>query len=130
MTRLAQQFTDNTVKYVVERTTFRKKEHLDLASYYINNGNDVSYQSCSSGQKTILDVNFLSKVVTRMGLLVMDEFLKHLDSKNHDICIEMLREMNIGLILLSSHMESVPAFNNKSLNLELNEGGITKLTCK
>lgn len=130
MTRLAQQFTDNQVKYVVERTTFRKKEHLDLASYYINNGNEVSYQSCSSGQKTILDVNFLSKIVTRMGLLVMDEFLKHLDSKNHDICIEMLKEMNIGLILLSSHMESVPAFNNKSLNLELNESGITKLICK
>lgn len=130
MNRLSQQFTDNQVKYVVERTTFRKKEHLDLASYYLNNGNEVSYQSCSSGQKTILDVNFLSKIVTRMGLLVMDEFLKHLDSKNHDICIEMLKEMNIGLILLSSHMESVPAFNNKSLNLELNESGITKLTCK
>lgn len=130
MTRLAEQFSDNQVKYVVERTTFRKKEHLDLASYYLNNGNEVSYQACSSGQKTILDVNFLGKVVTRMGLLVMDEFLKHLDVKNHDICIDMLKEMNIGCILLSSHMESVPAFNNKSLLLELNESGISKIQMK
>jgi DNA repair exonuclease SbcCD ATPase subunit/UDP-2,3-diacylglucosamine pyrophosphatase LpxH len=130
MTRLAEQFSDNQVKYVVERTTFRKKEHLDLASYYLNNGNEVSYQACSSGQKTILDVNFLGKVVTRMGLLVMDEFLKHLDVKNHDICIDMLKEMNIGCILLSSHMESVPAFNNKSLTLELNESGISKIQMK
>lgn len=130
MTRLAEQFSDNQVKYVVERTTFRKKEHLDLASYYLNNGNEVSYQACSSGQKTILDVNFLGKIVTRMGLLVMDEFLKHLDVKNHDICIDMLKEMNIGCILLSSHMESVPAFNNKSLTLELNESGISKIQIK
>lgn len=130
MTRLADMFTDSKVKYTVERTVFRKKEHLELASYYLSGGNEVSYQACSSGQKTILDINFLGKVVTRMGLLVMDEFLKHLDAKNHDICIEMLKDMNIGLILLSSHMESVPAFNNKSLFLELNESGITKLTMK
>ena len=130
MSRLASQFSDNQVIYKVERSTFRKKEHLDLSSYYLNNGNEVSYQACSSGQKTILDINFLSKIVTRMGLLVMDEFLKHLDSKNHDICIDMLKEMNIGCILLSSHMESVPAFNNKSITLELNESGVSKIQMK
>jgi len=130
MSRLASQFSDNQVIYKVERSTFRKKEHLDLSSYYLNNGNEVSYQACSSGQKTILDINFLSKIVTRMGLLVMDEFLKHLDAKNHDICIDMLKEMNIGCILLSSHMESVPAFNNKSITLELNESGVSKIQMK
>jgi hypothetical protein len=130
MTRLATQFSDNQVVYKVERSIFRKKEHLDLSSYYLNNGNEVSYQACSSGQKTILDINFLGKIVTRMGLLVMDEFLKHLDAKNHDICIDMLKEMNIGCILLSSHMESVPAFNNKSITLELNESGVSKIQMK
>ena len=130
MSRLASQFSDNQVIYKVERSIFRKKEHLDLSSYYLNNGNEVSYQACSSGQKTILDINFLSKIVTRMGLLVMDEFLKHLDAKNHDICIDMLKEMNIGCILLSSHMESVPAFNNKSITLELNESGVSKIQMK
>lgn len=130
MTRLATQFSDNQVVYKVERSMFRKKEHLDLSSYYLNNGNEVSYQACSSGQKTILDINFLGKIVTRMGLLVMDEFLKHLDAKNHDICIDMLKEMNIGCILLSSHMESVPAFNNKSITLELNESGVSKIQMK
>ena len=130
MTRLAAQFSDNQVVYKVERSVFRKKEHLDLSSYYLNNGNEVSYQACSSGQKTILDINFLGKIVTRMGLLVMDEFLKHLDAKNHDICIDMLKEMNIGCILLSSHMESVPAFNNKSITLELNESGVSKIQMK
>ena len=65
-----------------------------------------------------------------MGLLVMDEFLKHLDPKNHDICVDMISNMNIGCTLLSSHMESIPAFNNRSMKMELNQSGITKLEIK
>lgn len=130
MTRLADQFSDNQVKYEVVTYNFRKKDHLDLASYFFNNGNWVGYQACSSGQQTVLDVNFLSKIVTRMGLLVMDEFLKHLDPFNHDICIDMISSMNIGCIMLSSHMESIVSFNNKSIQMELNDSGMTKLEMK
>ena len=130
MNRLANQFTDNQVKYEVMVYKFRNKDHLDLASYFINNGNQVGYQACSSGQQTVLDINFLSKIVTGMGLLVMDEFLKHLDPLNHDTCIDAVSQMNIGCVMLSSHMESIAAFNNKSIKMELNESGITKLTCE
>lgn len=130
MTRLADQFSDNQVKYEVVTYNFRKKDHLDLASYFFNNGNWVGYQACSSGQQTVLDVNFLSKIITRMGLLVMDEFLKHLDPFNHDICIDMISSMNIGCIMLSSHMESIVSFNNKSIQMELNDSGMTKLEMK
>lgn len=128
MTRLAQQFSDTQVKYEVNTYTFRKIDHLDLTSSFNNNGNYVSYQACSSGQKTVLDINFLSKIVTRLGLLVMDEFLKHLDPMNHDTCIELISSMNIGCVMLSSHMESIVSFNNKSCNLELNDSGITKIS--
>ena len=130
MTRLADQFSDNRIKYEVTQTTFRGKDHLNLESSYNLNGNNVRYVNCSDGQRTLLDVDFLSKVVTRMGLLIMDEFLKHLDSSNHDIVLDMIGQMNIGLTLLSSHMDSIPAFNNKSLKLELNESGITKINMK
>ena len=130
MTRLAQQFSDNRVIYKVKETigAGTRKDHLDLESYYNLNGNEVSYVNCSDGQKTLLDIDLLSKIVTRMGLLVMDEFLKHLDHKNHDVVLEMIKQMNVGLVLVSSHMESIPAFNNKSMKLELNESGVTKIT--
>lgn len=128
MTKLAEQFSDNQVKYEVITYNFRKKDHLDLSLSFNNNGNWVGYQACSSGQQTVLDINFLSKIVTRMGMLVMDEFLKHLDPFNHDICIESIGSMNIGCIMISSHMESITSFNNKSCKLELNESGITKIT--
>ena len=79
--------------------------------------------ACSS-QKTVLDVNFLQKI-DRLGLL--EDELKHLDPENHDICLEMISQMNIGCIMISSHMESIAAFNNKSCKLSLNSGGLTKI---
>ena len=128
MTKLAEQFSDNQVKYEVKTYNFRKKDHLDLVSSYKNStGNWIAYQACSSGQKTVLDVNFLSKIVTRLGLLIMDEFLKHLDPANHEICVDLISTMNIGCTMLSSHMESIAAFNNKSCKLELNDSGVTKI---
>ena len=127
MTRLADQFSDNQVEYEVITYNFRKKDHLDLASKFKNNGNKIAYQACSSGQKTVLDVNFLSKIATRLGILVMDEFLKHLDPANHEICVDLIKSMNIGCTMLSSHMESIAAFNNKSCHLELNDSGVTKI---
>jgi DNA repair exonuclease SbcCD ATPase subunit/DNA repair exonuclease SbcCD nuclease subunit len=125
MTKLSHEFSDNQVKYEVVTYNFRKKDHLDLASFYNKSGQWVSYQAASSGQKTVLDINFLSKIVTRLGLLVMDEFLKSLDPENHDVCIEMISGMNVGCIMLSSHMESITAFNNKTLKLSLNGSGLT-----
>ena len=127
MTRLSKDFSDNLVKYEVNTYDFRKKKHLDLASYYNKSGNWVSYAAASSGQKTVLDVNFLSKVVTRMGLLVMDEFLKSLDPENHDLCVEMIDKMNVGCVMLSSHMETIGKFNNKSMHLSLNDSGSTMI---
>jgi len=127
MTKLATQFSDNRIRYDVVQSTFRGKDHLNLESSYNLNENHVRYVNCSDGQRTLLDIDFLSKIVTRMGLLIMDEFLKHLDAGNHDIVLDMIGQMNIGLILISSHMESIPAFNNKSLKLSLNDSGITKI---
>lgn len=127
--KLAQQFTDNQVKYEVKTYEFRGKKHLDLSSSFINGGNYVPYQACSSGQQTFLDIDFLSKITQGgLGLLIMDEFLKHLDPLNHDLCIDAISKMKIGCIMLSSHMESITAFNNRFLKMDL-QNGKTKVTC-
>jgi DNA repair exonuclease SbcCD ATPase subunit/predicted phosphodiesterase len=129
LNKLASEFSDNLVKYEVRKYTCRG-EHLNLESMYYNNGHWIDYEACSSGQKTVLDVNFLQKIIPRIGLLIMDEFFKHLDPENHDLCIEMLNGMNIGCTMISSHMESIAAFNNKSCKLSLNESGLTQIDFK
>ena len=127
MTRLAEQFSDNQVKYEVLSSRTRGKDKLKFLSSFCNKGNWVAYDNCSSGQKTILDIHYLSKIITKMGFLVMDEFLKHLDPLNHDICIDMISQCNVGCIMLSSHMESISNFHNKTCSLELNDNGSTMI---
>lgn len=126
LTKLAEQFSDTKVNYTVKKYSNRG-EHLNLESQFNNNGNLVDYAACSSGQKTVLDVHFLQKIVTKLGILVMDEFLKHLDPENHDVCIEMISDMSIGCIMLSSHMESVASFNNKTCRLSLNKNSMSEI---
>ena len=127
MRKLAVQFSDKTVNYVVDKKTYKQKERLNLNPQYFNKGNYVDYTACSSGQKTILDINFLSKIITRLGLLVFDEFLKHLSEENHDNCIDVVDSMNIGCILISSHMENITSFNNRQFSLSLDASGVTKV---
>ena len=128
MTRLADQFTDNRIHYKVERWVFRKVEHLELVSYFDNNGNEVSYAACSDGQRTALDIDILGKIVTRTGLMVMDEYLKYLDGDNLDAGIESLKLMNVGCLFLSSHATGIPHFYNRSLTTKLNESCSTVIT--
>lgn len=127
LTKLAEQFSDDTVSYTVVESIVRGIVRLNLESQFNNNGNLVDYAACSSGQKTILDVHFLQKIVTKLGILVMDEFLKHLDPENHDKCLEMILDMNIDCIMISSHMESIAAFNNKTCRLSLKEGCLSEI---
>ena len=127
MSKLATQFSDNKVTYKVEKWMYRKQEHLELASYFLNNGNEVSYSQCSDGQKTVLDIDFLGKVVTRTGIMVMDEFLKYLDGNNLDEGVESIKGMNVGCLFLSSHASGIPRFYNRSLTTTLNESGVTSI---
>ena len=127
MRKLVAQFNDNTVSYEVNVREFRKKDHLTLVPQFFNNGNWVSYEACSGGQKTVLDIHFLSKIINRVGILILDEFLKHLDPSNHDLCLDMIQGMSIGCTFISSHMESIAAFNNKTCSLSLNQSGLTQM---
>ena len=124
LSKLAEEFSDNTVTYKVEKPKGARRPDL-IPFFHGRSGNLVSYVACSSGQRTVLDVNFLSKIMPRIGLLVMDEFLKHLDPQNHDVCIELIKSMNVGCTIISSHMESIASFNNRTFNLSLNGSGVT-----
>lgn len=127
MLNLSKEFSDNKVKYAVERFKGRgyKTERLNLTSYYILGDNQVAYDNCSDGQKTILDLDYMSKVLTKIGVLVLDEALKYLDSAKLDEALETIKQMDVGLVLLSSHVESLGRFNNKTLNLALDSNGRT-----
>lgn len=128
LSRVATEFSDNHVYYEASKFTFRKKEHLDLVSYYIGpDGKRVMYDSASSGQKTMMDLHIMSKLAEGLGLIVFDEFLKSLDPGNHDEMLTLIKDMKIGAILLVSHQEGISGFQNKTMELELGQDGMTKV---
>lgn len=129
MNSLAGEFSDNKVVYEVERHKGRgsRFERLNLTSYFVLGDNKVAYQNCSDGQKTYLDIDFMSKVLTKVGFLVFDEALKYLDTAKLDEVLEVISQMDVGLVLLSSHVESLSKFNNKTMSLQLNESGVTQV---
>ena len=122
MEKLTKSFNDTLVNYEISQYEFRKKTHLTLMPQYFNNGNWISYNACSGGQKTILDIHFLSKILSKTGLLIFDEFLKHLSPSNHELCIDLISNMDVGCTIISSHMESIQAFNNRTCTLNLTDG--------
>lgn len=124
--KLSKQFSSNLIKYEVERRGKGRLEKLSLVPNYNNSGNLVPISLCSSGQRTLLDIDYLSKIIDRLGLLVLDEFFKNLDNDRLEEVLDILKSMNVGCIMLTSHAESIPAFNNKTYIMTLNESGITE----
>ena len=121
--KFATTFSDNLVKYDVGLETWRGKQRLKIDPYYNNGSNWVGLKSCSSGQKGVVGVHFLSKIINgRIGALVMDETFAKLSPDTFEIVMETLQKMDIGLVMLSAHQESVPNFYNKKMNLQLIDG--------
>ena len=127
MNQLCAAWSDNNVKYDVVRSGNGKREHLSLLPSYNKGGNFVIYNTCSSGEKTLLDINLLEKLISSAGLLVLDETLKNLDSSRLEEICEILKNMNVGCLILTSHADSIGAFYNKSISLSLNDNGLTEL---
>jgi ABC-type lipoprotein export system ATPase subunit len=126
MTQLSREFSDDVIRYEVNQYKYRNRDHLDLDIQYKVKGRWVGYSSLSSGQQTMADFNFLSRICTGLGLLVCDETLKHLSEESTEYVLELIGGMNVNNVLLSSHMINVN-FHNREIELELDENGITKI---
>lgn len=130
MTRISKDFSDNTIRYEVNQYKFRNKDHLDLDVQYNVKGRWIGYQSLSSGQKTMADINFLSRILVECGLLVFDETLKHLSPSSTEYCLDIMKRMNVHTMILTSHAYGTEFFSNKELSLNLDEKGITKINIR
>ena len=128
MGKLATDFSNNTITYSVLRKGKGNREHLSLVPSFNNNGNFVAFPFCSSGQQCICNLDFLSHLITILGVMSFDEFLKNLDAERSEIAIDLIKNLPVGCIFLTSHMESVGAmFHNKVCKMELIDGK-TKIT--
>lgn len=126
--QLSDKFTTQEVKYEVESGVYRGSQFINFNSYYNSKGKYRIYESCSDGQRTICDLDFLSKLFSvNVGLLVLDEYLKHLDDRNFPKACEILKSMNTNTLLVSTHDNSLAVYTKRIL-LSLDEEGKTQST--
>lgn len=127
MNKLAKSYSDNMVEYVVIRSKRGNKEHLGLVPTLKKGKEKIPYDMCSSGEKTILDIHMLEKLIPNSGLLILDEFLKNLDSEKTDIVCEILKNMRINTLILTSHATDLTTFYDRTISLSLNDQGLTEI---
>ena len=126
MNKLAKAFSDNIATYEVIRSGKGNRERLSLIPMFKKGSEKIPYSLASSGEKTILDVHMLEKLIPNSGLLIFDEFLKNLDSSMLQTVCELLADMKIGTLILTSH-QIIGDFYNKIISLSLDENGLTQI---
>jgi len=130
LTKLANKFTTKEVKYEVEAGVYRGSRYINFNAYYLVKNKYRVYEDCSDGQKIVCDADFLNKLFdVRVGLLVLDEFLSFLDDKNFPKAIELLTNMNVNTLLLSTHDNNLVKYTKRIL-LSLDSEGKSLIDIK
>lgn len=129
MNRLAKIYSDNIAEYQVIRSGKNSRERLSLTPMFKKGSETIPYGLASSGEKTILDLHMLEKLIPNSGLLILDEFLRNLDSNKLDVVVELLTSMKIGTLILTSHAVDIGNFYNHTICLSLSEDGKTQIKC-
>lgn len=125
--KLKDNFSDNNVSYSVSRVGKGNREHLSLIPMFKKGREEIEYGYCSSGERTLLDIHLLDKLITSAGILVLDETLKNLDPERLELVLDIIKNMNVGVLILTSHSEGITNFYNKTISLSINDKGLTEI---
>lgn len=124
--RLASKFSSNEIKYEINSGVYYGNRFIEFNSLYKVKATWRLYDTLSDGQKQVCDLDFLNKLFSvRVGLLVLDEYLRHLDDDNFPKCADLLMQMNVDTVLLSTHDPNLSVYTKRVL-LELNDKGETE----
>jgi DNA repair exonuclease SbcCD ATPase subunit len=123
--QLAKKFSTHDVKYEVESGVYRGNRFIKFNSLFKVKNRFRLYESGSDGQKIVCDLDFLNKLFSvNIGVLVLDEYLKHLDGKNFPKACEILKDMNANTIMISTHDNGLAVYTRR-LILHLDDEGRT-----
>lgn len=123
--QLALKFSTSEVKYDVDAGVYRNARYISFNSYYKVKGKYRLYEKCSAGQKIVCDLDFLNKLFSMtVGLLVLDEMLRYLDEDNFPNACEILKDMKVNTLMLSTHDSTLTVYTKRVL-LKLDDEGKT-----
>ena len=123
---LAEAFTELDFQYKVESKMYGGNPKLYFNCFYKVRNSYMPYDNLSDGQKTICDLDFFNRLFSvNVGVLVLDETLRHLDAENYIRAGELIESMNVNTVLISTH-DTNYTFYTKRILLELDSEGKTE----
>lgn len=100
---LAIKLSNDQFKFNAVSQRVSGNEFFDVSVQFKVGKKFVAYKDLSSGQRTLCDLYFISRTISKGGILVLDEFLRFLDAENHDAALDIISETDVNQIIVSSH---------------------------
>jgi DNA repair exonuclease SbcCD nuclease subunit len=125
---LCESWSNDNVKFSVYEGKWRGQDYLDLKISYLKGTNWQDYSESSSGEKSYMDIMFIKSVTANSGMLILDEFLRHMSNRVTELALDEIRSMNNKLFILSSFNPNL-YFANKYIRAQyIPESDECKLT--
>lgn len=125
LTKLSERLSNDRFQFNVVSERASGAEYFDVNIKCKVDKEFVHYSNLSSGYKTLADLYFISRIINSGGLLVFDEYLRFLDSHNHDDAIQLISETDVNQVIISTHNPNVHIDNSTKIEFYL-ENGETK----
>lgn len=114
ISELCDSWSNDKVKFELFEGVYRGNDYLDINIFYLKGSEWQNYNQSSSGEKSYMDILFIKSVTANAGFLILDEFLRHMDSDLTNRSIDEISQMNVNLFILSSFNPNL-YFNNRNI---------------
>lgn len=124
---LTNTFSNSQFRFSTNRAQANGKVVTDMSIEYLVGKNWVKYPALSSGQKTLCDLYFISKIVTGVGIVSFDETLRFLDDDNMKIASDIIVDIKKQNLIISSHSPNLYVDGVSVLKCELDVNSHTSI---
>lgn len=108
-------FNSERIKYEVTEGTYRGSKYCDITCAYKPDGADNyrEYWRLSKGQQALCDIDFVSNLITKCGLVVFDEMLKFLSPENQIHASMIIDGISSKHKIVTVQSDNYPFIDNK-----------------
>ena len=124
---LTKTFSSPSFKFITAKVQANGKVITDMSVSYLVGKRWIPYSSLSSGQRTLCDLYYISKIVTGVGIVSFDETLRFLDDENLKTAVSLIDTIKYNNLLISTHSSNLSMEGTTNLKCELKAGNTTDI---
>lgn len=124
---LTKTFSSTNFKFTTAKVQANGKVITDMSVSYLVGKKWIPYSSLSSGQRTLCDLYYISKIITGVGIVSFDETLRFLDDENLKFAVDLIDSIKKSTILISTHSSNLSMEGTMNLRCELQSGNTTDI---